>query len=150
MRLMFEVPGEPVAKARPRVVHNNGFTRAYTPAKTKNFENLVRLMYVNKYKDTKLKGPLSVSIHAFFGIPKSASKKLKHEWIKGRCPVTKRPDTDNVVKSVTDSLNKIAYDDDSQIAEIYVTKEWSERPRTMVILREINHVGTENLEREGW
>ena len=149
-RLMFEIPGEPVAKARPRVVNLRGYSVAYTPEKTKSFENLVKMMYVNKYKDTKLEGPLSLTIHAFFSIPKSTSKKLKNEWIHGRCPVIKKPDTDNLAKAIADSLNKIAYNDDSQIAEIYVTKEYAERPRTMVIIREIEKVGTNNLDEEEW
>ena len=149
-RLIFEILGEPVAKARPRVVTGNGYTRAYTPAKTANYEALVKLAYTNRYKDEKLSGPISMTIHTYFQIPKSASKKKKTEWLLGRRPVIKKPDSDNLVKAIADALNRIAYDDDSQIAETYVTKEYSERPRTLVILREIETVGTDNLESGGW
>ena len=37
----------------------------------------------------------------------------------------KKPDCDNVVKIVLDSLNKIAYDDDKQVVELTVLKRWT-------------------------
>lgn len=145
-RLIFEIPGEPVAKGRPRVVTLHGRNLTYTPQKTKDFENWVKLTFVNQCRDQKLDGAISATIHIFHAIPKSTAKKKKTIWLKGKYPVTTKPDTDNVAKSILDSLNGLAYDDDSQIAELYVTKEYSENPRTMVILREIEGIGTENLE----
>lgn len=147
-RLTFEIPGEAVAKGRPRVVTSHGRNLTFTPEKTKNFENLVKLMYVNQCKNQKLEGSISATIHVFHSIPKSTSKKNRNCWLMGRHPVTKRPDTDNIAKAVLDSLNGLAYNDDSQVAELYVTKEYSDRPRTMVILREIDNLGIENLEGE--
>lgn len=146
--LVFEIPGEAVPKARPRVVTSHGRNFSYTPEKTKNFENLVKLMYINQCKNKKLEGPISATIHIFHRIPKSASKKNRNRWLTGRCPVTTKPDTDNVAKAVLDSCNGLAFDDDSQVAELYVTKEYSDKPRTLVILREIDGIGTENLEKE--
>lgn len=148
-KLVFEIPGEAVPKARPRVVNMNGRSRTFTPEKTKNFENLVKLMYVSQHRNEKLEGPVSASIHVFCAVPKSASKKNRTSWLMGRHPVTKRPDLDNLAKAVLDALNGIAYDDDSQVAELYITKEYSETPRTMVILREIRDIGIGNIE-EDW
>ena len=147
-RLMFEIPGEAVPKARPRVVTVRGKNMTFTPDKTKSFENLVKLMYVNQCKDQKLDGPISATIHIFRSIPKSTSKKNRACWLMGRFPVTTKGDCDNYAKAVLDSLNGIAYNDDAQVAELYVTKEYSDKPRTMVILREIENIGIENL--EGW
>ena len=38
----------------------------------------------------------------------------------------KKPDSDNIAKIVLDSLNKIAFDDDSQVVELTVIKRWTE------------------------
>lgn len=43
---MFQVPGEPVGKGRPRFTRQG---RAYTPAKTAKYENLVSLAFQQMY-----------------------------------------------------------------------------------------------------
>lgn len=48
MKYSITIPGEPVAKARPRVCGNI----AYTPTKTKNYETLVKEIYFGKYGQT--------------------------------------------------------------------------------------------------
>ena len=143
MMVKFEIPGEAVPKARPRVVNVHGFSRTYTPKRTTNFENLVKVMYTESYPDVVLSGPLAMEIRVFFQIPKSATKKNRTKWLTGRYPVTKRPDLDNLIKSICDALNKVAYDDDSQVAEIHITKEYGEIPKTMVTLKEIERVREE-------
>jgi Holliday junction resolvase RusA-like endonuclease len=132
MRKTFIIPGEPVAKARPRVM-TNGIT--YTPAKTKNYETLVKELYWTNFQGKELlTGPIQVRIDAFFQIPKSASKVMRERMIQGLERPTKRPDGDNILKAVTDALNGIAYVDDSAIVSAQVRKWWSETPRVQVTL----------------
>ena len=51
----------------------------------------------------------------------------------------KKPDCDNVVKIVLDSLNKIAYDDDKQVVELTVLKRWTfDNERIKFEMEEIN------------
>lgn len=50
---------------------------------------------------------------------------------------TKKPDFDNIAKVVCDALNKVAYYDDSQIAESIVMKRWGGQDKLVVILEEI-------------
>ena len=57
--------------------------------------------------------------------------------LKGNIRPTKKPDCDNVLKIVADSLNQIAYKDDSQIVETSVKKYYAEIPRVEV---EIYHI----------
>lgn len=131
------IPGEPVAKARPRITKWG----AYTPEKTKNYETLVRELYIIQHGQTLLDGELSVDIKAYFTIPKSTSKKKKELMISKDIRPIKKPDIDNVMKSVTDALNEIAYKDDSQIVSATVSKYYSEEPRVEV---EINKIQGEN------
>lgn len=131
--IRFIIPGEPVAKGRPRVTKWG----TYTPEKTKNYETLVRELYIIQHGQTLLEGELEVKIKAYFTIPKSTSKKKKALMIGKDIRPTKKPDIDNVMKSVTDALNEIAYKDDSQIVSATVSKYYSEEPRVEVEISKI-------------
>jgi Holliday junction resolvase RusA-like endonuclease len=124
------IPGEPVAKARPRVTKSG---IAYTPAKTKNYETLVQELYIINYPDkVPLEGELIAMVNAYFTIPKSASKKKRKLMSLGDIRPTKRPDLDNIAKSILDALNSLAYKDDSQIVSLTINKYYSEKPRVEV------------------
>lgn len=122
------IPGDPVAKARPRV----GKYGTFTPQKTKNYETLVKELYFTKYGQTLMEGELKIDLKAFFSIPKSTSKKKRAEMQDGRIRPTKKPDIDNIIKSVTDALNGVAYVDDSQVVEIVAHKHYSDVPRVEI------------------
>lgn len=123
----FFIPGLPVAKQRPKFAVRGGFARAYTPAKTRDYENLVKSI-AQKSILRPLEGPLCVDLVFYMPIPKSTPK--------GKClentPHTKRPDADNLGKLVLDALNGVAWLDDSQVFEIHIKKLYSENPRTEV------------------
>ncbi|MFL8231041.1 RusA family crossover junction endodeoxyribonuclease, partial [Clostridioides difficile] len=57
--------------------------------------------------------------------------------VEGLIRPNKKPDLDNIIKSVADSLNGIAYKDDSQIVEVVSKKYYSDRPRVEVELEDI-------------
>lgn len=127
------IPGEPKGKGRPRL--GKGFT--YTPKDTVNYENLVKVCYMDQAKNLKLDGELKATIIAYYSIPKSTSKKKRVEMVEERIRPTKKPDLDNVAKIVLDSLNKVAFDDDSQIVKLEIEKFYSENPRVELQLEVI-------------
>lgn len=129
MSIRFVIPGEPVAKARPRVM-KSGIT--YTPAKTKNYETLVQELFFTQHGQPLLDGELVINIKAFFTIPKSAPKKKREQMQGEEIRPTKKPDIDNLFKIITDALNDLAYKDDSQIVTGTVEKYYSENPRVEV------------------
>lgn len=137
--MIFEIPGEPVGKGRPKFSTFNGHAVAYTPKKTANYENLVKLMYMEMvHKEPFEKSAkLSAKITAYFPIPKSASKKNRELMMCGLMCPTKKPDADNIAKSVLDALNGIAYYDDSQIVRLVVEKWYSVEPRVVVSIEEV-------------
>ena len=128
------IPGEPVAKGRPRVTRYG----TYTPEKTKNYETLVKELYFVEHGQTLLEGELKIEIKAYLRIPKSASKAKKTKMAKGVIRPTKRPDLDNLMKAVTDAINGVAYEDDSQIVSATVEKYYSEEPRTEIKIERID------------
>lgn len=130
----FIIFGQPVAKGRPKVTKWG----TYTPEKTVNYENLVKMSYIEAYKDEKLlEGDLEVTINFYFSMPKSTSKKTKERMLNHEIMHNKRPDIDNCIKSITDALNKIAYKDDNQIVKIKASKYYSDEPRTVVFIKKI-------------
>ena len=140
MPVKFEVMGVPVGKGRPRFSTKGGFVRAITPEKTANYETLVRLSYQQKYAGCMFEKdiPLRAIIRAFFPIPKSASKKKKEQMRDLRILHTKKPDADNIIKAVLDALNGVAYYDDSQVAEVMISKAYAEVPKVMIELCEVD------------
>jgi Holliday junction resolvase RusA-like endonuclease len=79
--------------------------------------------------------PLAVAIRFYFSRPKSHFKTGKNSHIlKDNAPNwhTSKPDCDNLAKFVMDSLNKIYWKDDSFIADLWITKQYNDKPRTEI------------------
>lgn len=137
------VPGEPVGKARPRVTR---FV-TYTPKKTLEYENRIR-HYASLYNLAPITDQCSLKISAYFSVPKYYSKKRKANCLSGLEKPTKKPDIDNVAKSVLDALNpkfKVnkatrhrvmishgIYEDDKLVTDLEVHKFYSVTPRTEI------------------
>jgi len=138
MRVKFTIIGPPVGKGRPRFSNRGSFVKTYTPEKTANYETLVKLEYRRQCNDYRFpdKAQLDMRIIAYFDIPKSASKKRAKLMEDGEIRPTKVPDVDNIVKICADSLNSIAYKDDSQIVDSQVRKFYSHNPRVVVTIQE--------------
>ena len=125
----FFIPGDPVAKARPKFAVRNGFARAYTPKKSSEYENIVSL-YGRKAIQEPLNGPIALDILFCMPIPASTPKKRLQSIVAS--PHIKRPDTDNLIKQICDGLNGIAWCDDSQVWSISARKIYSLTPGVMV------------------
>ena len=140
------IEGDPVGKGRPRVTTRGKFAHAYTPKKTKNYEQHVRNTYKSKYNFSHmLHGPLESEVLAFFPIPKAASKKKKQFMVDNVIANTHKPDIDNIEKSILDSLNGLAYDDDSQIISLKGEKRYSDNPRVELKIK-VTFEGVPDLE----
>ena len=123
-------------KARPRVVKRGQFISAYTPKK--KFEEFVGSEYQSwglPLYETKIE----ISIKFYFKPAESLTKKkrlvcLEEKW----CDNHGLGDLDNLIKSVLDGLNKIAYKDDSQIVKFgEMTKEYAEEDKVEITIKEI-------------
>ena len=139
MTVSFTVPGEPVAKGRPRMTRTG---HVYTPSKTRSYERHIQDLWRARNVPTLPTGqPVRVLIDAYFTVPKSVSKK-RRLTMEG-APHTKKPDADNVAKSVLDGLNKVAFEDDSRIYYLRVRKMYTlEEPRVEVTLEWEDSNGT--------
>lgn len=130
--LSFTVQGAPKGKGRPRLTKTG---IAYTPKDTAVYENLVRLAFSQSYPDWEPRDTcVKAEIKAYYPIPKSFSKVKHIKAEDGFIYPTKKPDADNIAKSILDSLNGIAYRDDAQVITLEVYKLYSTQPRVEVVL----------------
>ena len=121
----FIVDGKPQGKQRPR------FSRisktVYTPTKTAKYEKQIAKVYTDAGgKCIPADCYVSVSVSAFFPIPKSYSKKKREDCLERILRPDKKPDMDNILKVVLDALNKVAYEDDKQVVELIGRKYYTE------------------------
>ena len=128
----FTIHGTPFAKQRPRFSRASG--RAFTPGETVSFERHVGDAARGLFA-APLFGPVRLTVFATFAPPPSWSKKKREAHLHR--PHTQKPDLDNLAKAISDGLNRIAFADDSQIAEMTCRKVWGVTPQTVVIVEGI-------------
>jgi len=100
------------------------------------YENLIVTEYRRQVGSTRFPDNelLDLRIVAYFSIPASASKKKQKQMEDGEIRPSKKPDMDNIIKVVADSLNQVAYRDDSQIVDCQIRKFYSRQPRIEITI----------------
>jgi Holliday junction resolvase RusA-like endonuclease len=83
-----------------------------------------------------LEGALEAFIYVTFPVPASYSKKRTEACLNDVEKHTKRPDLDNVIKAVIDGMDKIVFNNDSQITSIHSTKVYGEVAKVEVMVRQ--------------
>lgn len=137
-RVAFSVPGQPVAKGRPKFARQGGFVRTYTPEPTARYENLVKLAATQAMAGLPpIEGPVELWLDINLQIPASWSKKRQQEAAAGLVAATKKPDADNVLKAVKDGMNGIVWVDDAQAVEYRISKRYSTSPGVQVSVEQL-------------
>ncbi len=116
-RLEFKIIGQPVPKGRPRFFRAGGLVGAYTPKKTRSWESIVRGQAVSYRPKYLWEGPIIMTLTFMMPRPKSLPKKIIHH--------TKKPDLDNLAKSIKDALQGIIYRTDSQVVILNLEKKYA-------------------------
>ena len=116
MITVFTIQGKSIPKARPRATMISGKAIMYTPTQTKQFERYVKSVAAQHAPREPLIGALEVQLDFFLPRPKSLPIKIKYH--------TKKPDIDNLAKSVLDAMEGIIYVNDAQVISLLVTKDY--------------------------
>jgi len=132
----------PQPRQRHRVAKMNGVHVAqnYLP-KTEPvhaFKAAVQLAFASTYTGPPLTGPIVCAMSFVF--PRPASMVWKKKPMPQTCH-TKKPDIDNLQKSVLDALNKLAFVDDSQVCAIHSFKDYAaggDQPRVQIRISQID------------
>lgn len=124
--ISFEIPLPAIPYAR---TWQKGFVR-FTPPKQRAFMKSVGLLARSVMGNRPpLEGPLELRIRAEHAAPKS--DKARIGW------KLSRPDLDNCVKAITDSMNFIVFYDDSQICRLFAEKAWAPEDKIIVQVSEL-------------
>lgn len=134
MEVVFEVPGEPRGKGRPRFTKTG---HPYTDSETRAYEHKIAAYYRRqlgafRWPDSAF---VSVQVTAYYPIPQSATKAATAAMREGRTLPSRKPDIDNVMKVVLDALNGVAYKDDSRVVRVEAQKVYSDIPRLEIRMR---------------
>ena len=112
----FVVPGPPQPKQRARRGPNG---RWYTPRATAAYEAAVGWAAREAGIRHPCTGPVRLGVNLWF-------------------PDRRRRDVDNVAKSVLDALNGVAWNDDSQVAELIVARDLDrDEPRAEITVESL-------------
>lgn len=136
----FTYYGEIRGKGRPRFRKIGNFVSTYTPTETRDYEMSIKESFLVECADSErfYNGEqLAMELQIYQAIPKSVSKKKAQEMLEDKVKPTKKPDIDNILKSVCDALNKVAYTDDTQIVEMKIQKHYAENSYMVVKLWKI-------------
>jgi Holliday junction resolvase RusA-like endonuclease len=136
-RVALVIPGKPFAKQRHRVGAIAGRARAFNTKANVQFEDTVKTIALRHFP-APLEGAVRVTISATFVPAESWSKKKRAEFLHR--PHTQRPDLDNLAKAIKDGLNRVAWGDDSQVAELHCRKVWGVVEQTVVWVEAIGAV----------
>jgi Holliday junction resolvase RusA-like endonuclease len=135
-QLHFMVEGTPIGKGRPKFARRGNFVSTYTPAKTRNYEDIIKVAATQAMTEPPIETPLAVFVYIAVPVPMSYSKKRKENCLVGIEKPVKKPDIDNVAKCFLDAMNGIVYKDDSQVVSLHVTKEYGTVGMVEVMVRE--------------
>lgn len=139
--IQFTVPGQPVAKGRPKFTNVGGFARAYTPKKTQEYENKVAAIARAAMRGIKpSSSPIEIMLELRMEIPASWTKAKRLAAALGTVRATKKPDADNVLKGIKDALNGVCWVDDSQVVVLTVRKLYAAEPCVVVAVRVVEGV----------
>jgi Holliday junction resolvase RusA-like endonuclease len=106
----------PKLRARQGTNKRTGKRYFYTPKKTATFEQSLSFLVRSKFKQLPLLDSVGIDIVCFITRPKSVKRKF---------PCVK-PDNDNYLKSICDSLNGILFADDGQIIDSRIRKFYAD------------------------
>ena len=123
----FKIEGKPVPQGRPRAVRMGAGVRMYDPPKSKVYKQMVAAKVRSYMKINGIQTitePLAVHLNFYFTPPKSYSKKRIQAIEAKEELFTKKPDLDNLAKSILDSCNNLLFEDDSQIVGLTISKHY--------------------------
>ena len=139
---IIKIPGEPVAKARPRMTKEG---RAYTPAKTRAWEKMAAQVIALSWGNApKIDRPICMTIVAVFPRTMSRPKRVsKEEWDSGlRTWRPAKPDLDNIVKAVLDAAQLSGVlADDLLVVGLSARKMYAglnDDPKVLVLFEEVD------------
>ncbi len=121
----FAIPGPPKGKGRPRFARIGKGVRAYTDTATESYEAKVATL-ARPAGVQPLEGPVMVVLTFVLPRPLRLGRRSDPD---DEIPAPARPDLDNLVKSVLDGLNGVAWADDGAVTPVMARKRYTAKGR---------------------
>jgi Holliday junction resolvase RusA-like endonuclease len=123
--MLIIIPGQPIAKGRPRASIQDGRIHMRTPDKTANWTTRAAMEIRRVIGCPMYTGPVRVDVVAVFKRPQ---RMLAKKWPNRRELHAVKPDRDNIDKIICDALTKAgAIKDDCQVCDGRVQKFYADR-----------------------
>jgi Holliday junction resolvase RusA-like endonuclease len=136
--ITFTVEGPPRGKGRPRAFRRGNAIAMFTDDKTEAYERSIGLFARQAMRGAApFGGPVEIVVSAIFPIPASWSKLKQSQAVLGAIRPSCKPDLSNILKSVEDGMNNIAYFDDAQIVRFSCAKRYGPQPMVVVTVKEV-------------
>lgn len=138
--IAFKIPGDPIPLKRHRsfIAKKLGRVIQYNPSSKDQTQFKIRC---KKWRPKEpATGPIEITLHFFVKRPKSHYRTGKYKSeLKTTAPLvaTSKPDLDNYIKFVLDSLQgpRGFFKDDSQVYSIMAEKLYSHLPKTCIQIK---------------
>jgi len=129
--IKFVIYTTPIGKGRPRVVIAKGKSHAFTPLRTVIAEQEIKVATYLRYKEPPFPQgtPLSLSVVFYMPRPKSLPKKVTEH--------TKKPDLDNLLKTLMDGLSGYLFYSDAEVVQVNAEKRYGSPPRIALEVEEL-------------
>ena len=119
--ISFSINLDPMPQPRIKARRMGAHIQVYTPANAlvRAYKASIVEAFAQRAGEdfVPFKGPLRLSIRFVFERPAARMSEEAH---------ISKPDIDNLAKAVLDALNKVAWNDDSQISQLYLEKAWAD------------------------
>lgn len=138
--LTIVIPGELTAKQRHRDgTRSDGSRVRFSPKATKHSERVVAWAAKSAMVGREpVDRPVELAVTCVFEPPASWSKRRRAEAIGNAAPKGTKPDADNLLKTISDGLNGVAFTDDGRVARMSIQKIYGGESRTIVTVRELS------------
>lgn len=134
----FEIPGVPVGKQYRQ--GRNGMRKS---DKTAAYASLVGTIAKIHRPPEPIKGAVEVTIIYYLEPPDHWSALKKSRALGNDFYCTRKPDVDNVSKTILDAMSRLIYVDDCQVVDDHILKFWGSPARTVVKVVTLEKIPTQ-------
>ncbi|MFA5307759.1 MAG: RusA family crossover junction endodeoxyribonuclease [Candidatus Babeliales bacterium] len=139
MKQTFRYDGIPKAQGRPKFFRRGNFVGAYDPKDSRQYKDNIAAQIVAQ-KPVLIDREKAIKIWLSFYLPRPKGHYNSKGIIKPQYASsahTKKPDLDNMVKAVKDSLKGILWYDDSQVCFTEAEKKYSDKATVYIIVEDL-------------